>query len=92
MWYLDMLPRKCPVTGTRVPLLLLPYAGTNASLLFVVGEDKDNCSCILGHGLLRSECTEMFKPFLDHFVLAVGGPRPRAKVALCLRFNVHKTL
>ncbi|CAM9958486.1 unnamed protein product, partial [Sphacelaria rigidula] len=47
------------------------------SLLFVVGVDGENRSCILGYSLLRSECTETFEWILDKYCRASGGRRPK---------------
>ncbi|CAN0326134.1 unnamed protein product [Ectocarpus sp. 6 AP-2014] len=47
------------------------------SLLFVVGVDDENRSCILGRGLLRSECTETFEWILNRYEAAAGGSKPK---------------
>lgn len=46
-------------------------------LLFVVGIDDENRSCVLGQGLLRSECTETFEWFLNKYESAAGGRKPK---------------
>lgn len=48
-------------------------------LLFVVGVDDENRSCILGQGLLRSECTQTFEWFLNNYVTAAGGRKPKVR-------------
>ncbi|CAB1106078.1 unnamed protein product [Ectocarpus sp. CCAP 1310/34] len=46
-------------------------------LLFIVGVDDENRTCVLGQGVLRSESTETFKWFLDSYEEAAGGRRPK---------------
>eukprot|EP00903_Cladosiphon_okamuranus_P011770 g11064.t1 len=50
--------------------------------LLFVGIDDENRSCILGQGLLRSECAEAFEWFLNHYKSAAGGWERRPKVIL----------
>ena len=50
-------------------------------LLFIVGVDDQNRSCVLGQGVLRSECKETFKWFLDSYETAAGGRRPKVRGA-----------
>ncbi|CAN0394388.1 unnamed protein product, partial [Ectocarpus sp. 13 AM-2016] len=47
-----------------------------------VGVDDENRSCILGQGLLRSECAETFEWFLTQYESAAGGWERRPKVIL----------
>ena len=49
-------------------------------LLFFVGVDDMNCSCILGQGLLRSECTDTFEWFIRQYEAAAGGRKPKVTV------------
>ncbi|CAN0356414.1 unnamed protein product, partial [Ectocarpus sp. 13 AM-2016] len=51
-------------------------------LLLFVGVDDENRSCILGQGLLRSECAETFEWFLTQCESAAGGWERRPKVIL----------
>ena len=70
-----------------VRVLFMPYPGLKTicssvfrygcPLLFVVGVDDENRSCILGQGLLRSECTETFEWFLHKYETAAGSRRPK---------------
>ncbi|CAN0521687.1 unnamed protein product, partial [Ectocarpus sp. 12 AP-2014] len=46
-------------------------------LLFVLGVDDENRSCISGHGLLRSECTETIEWILNRYEAAAGGRKPK---------------
>ncbi|CAM9154228.1 unnamed protein product, partial [Ectocarpus sp. 6 AP-2014] len=46
-------------------------------LLFIVGVDDENRSCVLGQGVLRSECTETFEWFLNQYETADGARRPK---------------
>ncbi|CAB1120285.1 unnamed protein product [Ectocarpus sp. CCAP 1310/34] len=46
-------------------------------LLFIVGVDDENRTCVLGQGMLRSESTESFKWFVDSYEKAAGGRRPK---------------
>ncbi|CAB1115474.1 unnamed protein product [Ectocarpus sp. CCAP 1310/34] len=46
-------------------------------LLFIVGVDDENRSCILAQCLLRSECTETFKWILTSWDGASGDRRPK---------------
>eukprot|EP00903_Cladosiphon_okamuranus_P020047 g18414.t1 len=46
-------------------------------LLFIVGVDDENRSCVLAQCLLRSECTETFEWILTCWDGASGGRRPK---------------
>ena len=54
--------------------------GYGCPLLFFVGVDDMNRSCILGQGLLRSECTDTFESFLRQYEAAAGGRKPKVTV------------
>ena len=47
----------------------------------MVGVDDENRSCILGQGLLRSECAETFEWFLKKYEEGAGGRRWRPRVS-----------
>lgn len=47
----------------------------------MVGVDDQNRSCVLGQGVLRSECKETFEWFLDSYETAAGGRRPKVRGA-----------
>lgn len=55
-------------------------------LLFFVGVDDMNRSCILGQGLLRSECTDTFESFLRQYEAAAGGRKPKVTVPRRMAF------
>lgn len=61
------------------PNIMLPRR-YGCPLLFFVGVDDENRSCILGQGLLRSECTETFEWFLRKYEAAAGGRKPKVTV------------
>ncbi|CAN0024212.1 unnamed protein product, partial [Hapterophycus canaliculatus] len=46
-------------------------------LLFIVGVDDENRSCVLGQGVLRSECADTFEWVLENYEAAAGGRRPK---------------
>ncbi|CAB1118493.1 unnamed protein product [Ectocarpus sp. CCAP 1310/34] len=43
----------------------------------MVGVDDENRSCVLGQGVLRSECKETFQWFLEAYETAAGRRRPK---------------
>ena len=55
----------------------LPIDRYGCPLLFIVGVDDENRSCILAQCLLRSECTETFEWILTSWDGASGGRRPK---------------
>lgn len=80
----------CSFVHTRVPTCVRSvrvfkppgHCRYGCPLLFIVGVDDENRSCVLGQGLLRSECTETFKWFLESYESAAGGRRPKVRYAV----------
>ena len=45
----------------------------------MVGVDDENRTCVLGQGVLRSDCKETFQWFLESYETAAGGRRPKVR-------------
>jgi len=75
-------PYLRPATRVRTPHLFSSSGirRYGCPLLFIVGVDDENRTCVLGQGVLRSESTETFKWFLDSYEEAAGGRRPKVRL------------
>ncbi|CAM9312074.1 unnamed protein product, partial [Sphacelaria rigidula] len=81
-WATTEQQQKCVTYGGCIQLdtTVLVYG---CPLLFVVGVDSENRSCILGYSLLRFERTETFEWILDKYSRASGGRRPKVSFTPC---------